>query len=105
MDGWYIGPAWDFYRCYTIWLTKTRAACICDTVTWFLTHVHMPAAASMDYILAGSANIITALQSPTTNALFAPLSDSHTKVLNLLLDILHANVTNDPAALRVPRKK
>jgi len=59
----------------------------------------------MDYILAGIANIITALQSPTANAPFAPLSDSHTKALNLLLDILHANVTNDTTALRVPSKK
>ena len=104
LEGWYVGPAWDSYRCYTVWIVKTRAARICDTITWFPTHVRMPAASSTDYILAGIADIVHALQSPTANAPFAPLSDSHTKALTLLMDILHAHVTTDPEALRVATK-
>jgi len=104
LEGWYVGPAWAYYRCYTVWVTKTRAARICDTITWFPTHVRMPAASSTDYILAGIADIVHALQSPTANAPFAPLSDSHTKALTLLMDILHAHVTTDPEALRVATK-
>jgi len=47
---------------------------------------------------------VHALQLPTTNAPFAPLSDGHTKVLTLLMDILHAHVTMDPESLRVAAK-
>jgi len=67
----------------------------------------MPAASSMDYILAGIADIVHALQSPMANTPFAPLSDSHTKALHLLMDILHVHVTTDPVttdALRVAAK-
>jgi len=32
IDGWYIGPALDSYRCYTVWIQETRAERICDTI-------------------------------------------------------------------------
>ena len=41
-DGWYTGPGFDAYRCYTLWLWDTRATRICDTLTWFPTKTTMP---------------------------------------------------------------
>jgi len=55
----------------------------------------MPAASSTDYILAGIANIVHVLYLPTANAPIALLSESHTKALHLLMDILHAHVSTD----------
>jgi len=86
---------------------STRTARICNTITWFPSHLRMPAASSTDYILAGIADIVHALQSPMANTPFALLSDSHTKALHLLMDILHVHVTTDPVttdALRVAAK-
>jgi hypothetical protein len=31
-DGWYIGPALEHYRCYTVYITKTRGERIVETV-------------------------------------------------------------------------
>jgi hypothetical protein len=31
-DGWYIGPALEHYRCYTVYITKTRGDRIVETV-------------------------------------------------------------------------
>jgi hypothetical protein len=31
-DGWYIGPALEHYRCYTVYITKTRAERVVETV-------------------------------------------------------------------------
>jgi hypothetical protein len=31
-DGWYIGPALEHYRCYTVYITKTRSNRIVETV-------------------------------------------------------------------------
>jgi hypothetical protein len=42
LDGWYIGPALESYRCYRIWLWETRATRICDTVSWFPEKLPMP---------------------------------------------------------------
>jgi hypothetical protein len=32
LDGWYIGPALEDYRCYTVYITKTRGNRIVETV-------------------------------------------------------------------------
>jgi len=57
VDRWYLSPALKSYQCYTVWINKTRAQHICDTLTWLPTKIHMPSASSIDHILAGIANI------------------------------------------------
>jgi hypothetical protein len=34
-DGWYIGPVLEHYRCYTVYITKTRGDRIVETVIFF----------------------------------------------------------------------
>jgi hypothetical protein len=34
-DGWYIGPALEHYRCYKVYITKTRGERIVETVDFF----------------------------------------------------------------------
>jgi hypothetical protein len=34
-DGWYIEPAMEHYRCYTVYITKTRSSRIVETVDFF----------------------------------------------------------------------
>jgi hypothetical protein len=31
-DGWYIGPALEHYRCYTVYITETRGERVVETV-------------------------------------------------------------------------
>jgi hypothetical protein len=33
LNGWYVGPALESYRCWKIWIWETRSIRICDTVT------------------------------------------------------------------------
>jgi hypothetical protein len=35
VEGWYLGPATDHYRCYRVYVSKTRAERITDTVELF----------------------------------------------------------------------
>jgi hypothetical protein len=35
LHGWYIGPALEHYRCYTVYITKTRSSRIVETVEFF----------------------------------------------------------------------
>ena len=46
VDGWYIGPALNSYRCYKIWVWETRRQRIYDTLSWFPTKFTMPLAYS-----------------------------------------------------------
>jgi hypothetical protein len=88
LDGWYVGPALDSYRCYNIWVWETRSCRIVDTISWFPTKVTMPLASSTDLILAGIHDIITALNNPSPGSPLAPLSDSHVAALRQVTAIL-----------------
>jgi hypothetical protein len=34
-DGWYIGPALEYYRCYRVYINKTRSERVVETVDFF----------------------------------------------------------------------
>jgi hypothetical protein len=41
-DGWYIGPALEHYRCYTVYINKTRGERIVETVEFFPEKFKLP---------------------------------------------------------------
>ena len=98
VDGWYLGPALNSYRCYTVWASDTQAQRISDTVVWCPSKTPMPTSSSLDYIRAGIADITHALLHPSPNSPLAPLSDSQVKALQLLMLILHGTTNpNQPS--------
>ena len=91
LDGWYLGPALESYRCYLCWLTETRRERICDTVAFLPLHVALPVATANDMILASLRDIVAALQMPVHNLDLVPPSITNTNraalmQLQLLLD-------------------
>ncbi len=93
----------NLYHCYTIWATNTQAQRITDTVAWLPSKIPMPTTSSIDYILAGITDIVHALQHPSPNLPLAPLSDSKTKALQLLMLILHGTTNpNQPTMAPAP---
>ena len=88
LDGWYIGPALDSYRCYKVWVWETRATRICDTISWFPTKLSMPIASSNDMILAGVTDILHTLNDPSPSAIVSALTDSHVTALRQLTSLL-----------------
>jgi hypothetical protein len=47
-DGWYIGPALEHYRCYTVYITKTRGECVVETVDFFPETFKIPFPSTQD---------------------------------------------------------
>ena len=89
VDGWYVGPALDSYRCYNVWICDTRSIRICDTLSWFPTKkVSMPIASSNDLIFADVQDILEALRNPTPGSPIDPITDSHVKTLKLLSELI-----------------
>jgi hypothetical protein len=88
LDGWYTGPALSSYRCYTIWIWETRADRICDTITWFPTKVTIPPSSSTDIIMNSLHDIVQALKNPAPASPIAPRTDTQTKALLDLTELL-----------------
>jgi hypothetical protein len=42
LDGWYLGPVLERYRCYTVYITKTRGNRIVETVDFFPEKITLP---------------------------------------------------------------
>jgi hypothetical protein len=47
-DGWYIGPALKHYRCYTVFITRTRGDRIVETVDFFPEKFMLPFPSAQD---------------------------------------------------------
>jgi hypothetical protein len=56
-DGWYIGPALEHYRCYTVYITKTRSSRIVETVELFPHQFKIPFPSSSDFATQAAAEL------------------------------------------------
>jgi hypothetical protein len=62
--GWYIGPALEHYRCYTVYITKTRGNRIVETVDFFPEKFTVPFPSSRDLATQAAADLTHALLHP-----------------------------------------
>ena len=61
VNGWYVGPALEHYRCITCYIPSTGKERVVDTVQWFPHVVPIPAASTDDYLRQAVADIIALL--------------------------------------------
>ena len=87
VNGWYLGPAIQHYRCYIVCTKDTRSEHIADTLTWFPTLVEMPKTSSADAAVVAAQQLMAALQNPSPETPLAPLFDEHRATLDQLAGI------------------
>jgi hypothetical protein len=85
--GWYTGPAMEHYRCYRVYVTKTQAYRIADTVEFFPSKVPMPKLSSQDAAQHAARDLIHALQHPAPAAPFHPMGEAQLTALRQLATI------------------
>ena len=82
IPAWYIGPTLEHYRCYKVYVPKTRAERICDTVSF---HPHLcetPVLQPLQQAVIAADKLATALQQfPRSNQ---PTSDEQNSTLQAL---------------------
>jgi hypothetical protein len=99
VEGWYIGPAMEHYRCYTVWTDATRAERIANTLTWFPSHVEMPTTSSLELATAAATDLVAALLQPSDAAPLPPAALVQRAALQQLADIF-ATITNAPPPIQ-----
>ena len=93
--GWYIGPALHHYRCWKIYVTKTAATRVCDTVKLFPKPLKMPILSSADTATRATLELTEALQHPHADIPYAPFSDNTITALKEISDIFtNATISN-----------
>jgi hypothetical protein len=86
-DGWYIGPALEHYRCYKVYITKTRGDRIAETVAFFLKKITLPFPSAQDLATQAAVDLTHTLLHPQPAGPFCKVGDAQTIALNRLADI------------------
>jgi hypothetical protein len=100
-DGWYIGPALEDYRCYTVYITKTRGKRIVETVDFFQEKITLPFPSPQDLATQAAVDLTHALLHPQPAGPFFKVGDAQTIALKRLADIFEG-ATRRRAKLVVP---
>ena len=108
LDAWYLGPAYEHYRCYRVWIWETKAERYTDTVAWFPPpHIKMPVASKADLIVSCINDIVKIISEPFHGTI-DPLTDSDVHALAQTTSLLIHHAEEAPIApapaplLRVP---
>ena len=66
VDGWYIGPSPEHYRCVKCYITKTKSERDADTVSFHPHTIEFPEISTLDYLQQASDDILHILGNPQT---------------------------------------
>jgi hypothetical protein len=86
-DGWYIGPALEHYRCYTVYITKTRSNRIVETVEFLPEKFTLPFPSSHDLATQAASDLTHALLHPQPAGPFCQVGNEKTIALKRLASI------------------
>jgi hypothetical protein len=78
LDGWYLGPALEHYRCYTVHITKTRGDRIVETVEFFPEKYTLPFPTPQDHATKAATDLTRALLHPQPAGPFCQVGDAQT---------------------------
>jgi hypothetical protein len=85
--GWYLGPATDHYRCYRVYVNKTRAERITDTVECFPQEIDMPFPTPTEIAIEATKALIHTLNSPIPSMPFAHQPFNRKQAIQTVADI------------------
>jgi hypothetical protein len=87
VDGYYLSPNLDHYRCYQVHITKTKGTRIVDTVEFFPAKLTMPSTSSKDLASISALELSNALQNPAPVAPFSQIGTAQLQALRQFSDI------------------
>jgi hypothetical protein len=90
IDGWYIGPSLEHYRCYTVYITKTRGNIIVETVDFFPEKITLPFPSSQELATQAAAELTHALLHPQPAGPCCQVGNEQTIALKRLASIFES---------------
>jgi hypothetical protein len=81
-EGWYIGPAFEQYRCYKVYMVETKSERITDTLAWYPTKTKLPTATSLEIIIASLQDVRNELMNPKPDNSLVTVTPENRKILD-----------------------
>jgi hypothetical protein len=103
-DGWYIGPALEHYRCYTVYINKTRGERVVETVEFFPENFKLPFPSTQELATKAATELTHALLHPHPAGPFCKVGDEQTLALKCLADIFQGATRHTSRVVIPPAK-
>ena len=87
LEGWYLGPDMEHYRCHTLYVNKTRAENIADTIEFSPKHNKIPVISNKKAANNEALGLIEAISDPSQTSPFAFIGDNTLHSMRKLEDI------------------
>ena len=100
-DAWYVGPAMEHYRCYTVWATQTRQLRTVNQLMWFPKR-NFPKLTSLDLLQATVEDAIVLLRNPPQETFASTMETNHRTQLIHFFDTLQQQPINKVAKADTP---
>ena len=94
IEGWYLGPAMEHYRCYRVYASKTGGERISDTIEFFPQDIPMPGKSSTDRAIIAAEELTNALKDGHFNSPVNKIGNNTLAALKSLSNIFN-NSTGD----------
>jgi hypothetical protein len=104
LNGWYLGPALEHYRCYTVYIPKTRGNIIVETVDFFPEKFTLPFPTPQYQATEAATELTRALLHPQPSGPFCQVGDAQTLALKRLAAIFEG-ATQHKTKINVPPTK
>ena len=95
VDGFYLEPAMQYCRCFKVFVTKTNAQCISDTVEFFPTKIHMPETSTLEQIKRSVNDLLHVLRNPQPKTTFLDFGSTQTNALKHLAELFPQNLAKN----------
>ena len=102
IDSWYLGPAPEHYRCYRIYVPKTRAERTSKTVQLFPHQCPVPKSSSVNADIIAARDPTEALTNPVPATLFSQFGDAQQKAIVDLAKIFESAIAKPALTIIVP---
>jgi hypothetical protein len=94
VDGWYLGPpVTEHYRCYRVFINKTKAERITDNVEFFPQELEMPFPTPTEIAVEATKTLIKTLQNPIPSTPFAHQPYDRNTAIRTIADIFQPYTT------------
>jgi hypothetical protein len=93
VDGWYLGRATEHYRCYRVFINKTRSERITKTVEFFPQEIEMPFPTPTEIAVEATRTLIRTLQNPVPSTPFAHQPYNRTTAIRTIAGIFQPYTT------------
>jgi hypothetical protein len=102
IDGWYLGPTMEHYRCYSVFTNKTQSERTSDRVEFPPQHTKVLYMSAVDIAIQAASDLTHVLQHPLPAHPFSPVDNQQLEALKQLVEIFQHNTSTTSSPTRVP---